>query len=253
MAETVQPDQRVRVGKVPFEVSTMEQAVNRVITAAKNSEPVAVRLSNAYCVALAAKDPEYAALLSGQGINFPDGAPVVWFMRRAVRGAAAKRVRGPSLFRELLNPQTSDNAKHFFLGTNADTLTKLTTRLRRIHPEISISGTYSPPFSDLDDTYLRNCADAVLATDAQIVWVALGTPKQDFLADSLSGIVGRPCVGVGAAFDFAAGTVNEAPRWVQSAGLEWLYRLATEPRRLWRRYLIGNVQFIITALRDPSN
>lgn len=246
-------DTTVRVGKVPFEVTSLPEAVERIVRAGECSEPVPIRLSNAYCVALASRTPAYADLLNGKGLNFPDGAPVVWFIRKNSGFRKAGRVRGPSLFRESVGVKNANSLRHFFLGTTPDTLEKLCERLKLENPAIHISGTYSPPFSDLDETFYEECVKQVCSTDAQVVWIALGTPKQDFVAAELSARTQRPCVGVGAAFDFAAGTIREAPKWVQRGGVEWLYRLATEPRRLWKRYLIGNFVFLYSALCESKD
>lgn len=243
---------QVRVGKIPFEVSSMSDAVERIIEAAHRSDPISVRLSNAYCVALEAKDSVYAALLNSGGLNFPDGTPVVWFMNSSRRPLRARRVRGPSLFVETIAATSSDEFGHFFLGTTTETLNKMTAKLADAHPQLVISGSYSPPFAPLSEDLYEDCAREISRTDAKIVWVALGTPKQDFLAEELSKRVGRPCIAVGAAFDFVAGTVKEAPIWIQNSGFEWLYRLAAEPKRLWRRYLIGNLQFLQSAISERS-
>lgn len=242
---------RVFVGKVPFAVaSSMNDAVDRILKAADRSEPISVRLSNAYCVALASRDENYATLLNNNGINFPDGTPVVWFMKAAAKARKPSRVRGPSLFVATLAKTRTGEYGHFFLGTTNDTLNLLTEKVQASHPDLKISGMHSPPFAPLDDDYFGACAEKIRQTDADLIWVALGTPKQDFVADELAKRLNRPCVAVGAAFDFVAGTVQEAPLWIQNSGFEWLYRLCSEPRRLWKRYLIGNLQFLRTALLE---
>ncbi|WAM16832.1 WecB/TagA/CpsF family glycosyltransferase [Rhodococcus sp. JS3073] len=230
-------------------MSTLPNAVRRVIRAARESEAISVRLSNAYCVALAFEDRSYGGLLNGPGLNFPDGTPVVWFMRkRASATQSPGRVRGPSLFKETINAGREHNVAHFFLGTTPATLESLTAAMKREFNGVNIAGTYSPPFGPIDDDFYNECVARIEETDSQIIWVALGTPKQDFVAEELAKRIKRPCVAVGAAFDFAAGTAREAPKWVQDSGIEWLYRLATEPKRLWRRYLFGNVLFLRAAL-----
>ncbi|WP_230678277.1 WecB/TagA/CpsF family glycosyltransferase [Rhodococcoides fascians] len=207
-------------------------------------------------MALAAKDENYSRLLNSHGVNFPDGTPVVWFMRLRDRRSNAKQVRGPSLFVESLRTTQDTDVRHFFLGTTELTLAKLIEAVDSKYPGVNIAGSYSPPFAPLSPELTGACTKEIQNTNATLVWVALGTPKQDFLARDLSTQTGLPCVAVGAAFDFVAGTVKEAPSWVQNTGLEWLYRFATEPRRLWRRYLIGNFQFVWSAIteitRTPS-
>lgn len=240
--------QTVRVGKIPFLAVTMQQAIDIVVEAGRQAQPVSICLSNAYCVALASQDREYSNLMNTTGLNFPDGAPVVWSMNARRRSSKASRVRGPSLFKDTLDATRRTEIQHFFLGTTEDTLAKLTSSVAARFPGVQIAGSFSPPFAPIDESMIQECAQAIDCTDANIVWVALGTPKQDFLAHELSIRTGRPCIAVGAAFDFVAGTVKEAPTYIQNSGFEWAYRLAMEPRRLWRRYLIGNLRFIFSAL-----
>lgn len=247
-------DRLVRVGKVPFTSTTIEDATRRVIELAREAVPVSVRLSNAYCVALASQDEEYASLLSNGGINFPDGAPVVWTMRWRSRrsGTSAGRVRGPSLFRTATAATVQDGLTNFLFGTTEETLALLTTQLNSDVPGLKIAGTYAPPFGPIDELFYENACQTIQRSGADLVWVALGTPKQDFVSDELARRTGVPCVAVGAAFDFVAGTADEAPKWIQSSGFEWLYRLCKEPKRLWRRYLYGNVRFIYSALLESG-
>nr|WP_254925661.1 MULTISPECIES: WecB/TagA/CpsF family glycosyltransferase [unclassified Rhodococcus (in: high G+C Gram-positive bacteria)] len=208
-----------------------------------------IRLSNAYCVALAGSDSTYRELLNGRGVNFPDGTPVIWFMRRrSAIGSEPRRVRGPSLFGEVLREGRSSSLTHFFLGTDRETLSRLVRNVNEKYPGVVVSGTYDPPFAPVTEAFIDDCVEEVESSGADVVWVALGTPKQDYVAAQLARRTSRPCLGVGAAFDFHSGTVREAPEWVQKSGIEWLYRLSQDPRRLWRRYLIGNVQFLYQAL-----
>lgn len=239
------------VGTVPFASTNLQRATSFVIDAAVNRLALPIRLSNAYCVALAGSDRTYRELLNGNGVNFPDGTPVIWFMRR--RGAfryKSRRVRGPSLFGEVLCEGRRSSLTHFFLGTERETLSRLVHNVNEKYPGILVSGTYAPPFAPVTDAFIDDCAKEVERAGAHVVWVALGTPKQDYVADELARRTSRPCLGVGAAFDFHAGTVREAPEWVQRSGIEWLYRLSQDPRRLWKRYLIGNVQFLYQALTN---
>jgi N-acetylglucosaminyldiphosphoundecaprenol N-acetyl-beta-D-mannosaminyltransferase len=249
------PGSSIRVGKVPFVATDLEGATEYIVKVASESVPVSVRLSNAYCVALASKDERYAALLSQGGVNFPDGAPVVWFMRGRGRnrGLAPGRVRGPSLFRTATRATAAEGLGNFYFGTTSETLDRLTGQLRREEPGLVVSGQYAPPFGPIDEEFYERAVQAISATDASIVWVALGTPKQDFVSTEIAIRTGLPCVGVGAAFDFVAGTVAEAPQWMQSRGLEWVYRFYKEPRRLWRRYVFGNIRFLYSAFTESSN
>ena len=237
------------VGGVPFQVSTLEDACDWLLTSAiPRRNGLNVRLANAYNVALASSDSDYKELLTEEGVNFPDGTPVVWFMRLRRGRQRARRVRGPSLFPLTLRESVSHGTKHFFLGGSPRTLSQLEAKVRSACPGIIIAGTYSPPFAAITEAYIFDCAERVRASGADIVWIGLGTPKQDRLGAALAREVPTVSVNVGAAFDFLAGTVREAPDWVQRSGFEWLYRLASEPTRLWRRYLVGNLQFLVAAV-----
>lgn len=240
----------INVARVPFHVTTLEGASDWLLeSATERRRHPNVRLANAYNVALAQKEAEYGALLRQEGVNFPDGAPVVWFMNLHNRDDRARRVRGPSLFPLTLGKSVPRGTRHFLLGGSPETLSQLEKNIRATYPGIVIAGAYSPPFAVVDPEYITNCAERVQVSDADIVWLGLGTPKQDQLGTALARQVDALTVNVGAAFDFQAGTVREAPAWVQRSGFEWLYRLASEPKRLWRRYLIGNLQFLSAAIR----
>ncbi len=238
---------RIYVGKVPFANTSPTEAAGTILAASRQKQPLSVRLSNAYCVALASKDSSYEELLNGHGVNYPDGTPVVWFMRLLSRSAIPGRVRGPSLFKQVLKASSEDGTKHYFLGTTDATLNSLTSKLKQQYPDIQIAGQFSPPFGAIDEKFLELCQNVCEESKPDLVWVALGTPKQDFVASALSIRLNRPCVAVGAAFDFLAGTAKEAPEWIQSSGMEWAYRLFSEPRRLWRRYIFGNARFLYSA------
>lgn len=245
--------ERTSVGGVPFEVTTLENATQQVLRAAIERSPIPVRLSNAYCVALASKDQDYLQLLNADGLNYPDGTPIVWFMRRESQSLSKPgRVRGPSLFQSVLDLGRTPGVKHFFLGTTARTLDLLTDNMQRKYPGLLVAGSYAPEYGPLSDEFFDECCEKIAASNADLVWVALGTPKQDIAAARISARTGRVAVGIGAAFDFSAGTTKEAPLAFQKLGLEWLFRLASEPRRLWRRYLVGNVVFLRTATKSKS-
>lgn len=240
--------EKTTVGGVDFTVATLPSATAWTIESGKEHRPLAVRLGNAYSVVLANRDPLYMRVLNGVGETYPDGAPVAAAMRLQHARTQARRVRGPSLFCKVLDEGRHYDLRHFFLGATPETLDRLEQNLLRRYPGLHVTGTFAPRFGPVDDALVERCAAEVRATDADLVWVALGTPKQDFLAEQLAAAIGRTCVGVGAAFDFVAGTVEEAPTWVQKAGLEWLYRLSAEPGRLWRRYVLGNPLFVVYAV-----
>ncbi|WP_200829931.1 WecB/TagA/CpsF family glycosyltransferase [Microbacterium sp. SLBN-154] len=227
----------------------MPDAVDALRTATECRRGVSMRLANAYCVALATTDDSYHQLLNNSGVNYPDGTPVAWALRAAGQ-SDAHRVRGPSFFTTALAHQEADGVRPFFLGSSPSTLAALQTEVSRKFPALAIAGAFSPPFAPIDSDFIDECVSAVEEASADMVWVGLGTPKQDFLSTVLAERVGIPAVGVGAAFDFVAGTVPEAPAFAQKFGLEWAFRFAMEPRRLWKRYTIGNAQFTWAVVRN---
>jgi N-acetylglucosaminyldiphosphoundecaprenol N-acetyl-beta-D-mannosaminyltransferase len=245
-----------RVGGVPFRVTSLQRAVDWVIDLAKGP-PTAVNLRflNAWNVALAHGDAAYRALVTRRGINFPDGTPVVWFLNlQDDIGRSAARVRGPSLFNEVLRQGVPANVRHFLLGGTPEVLQRLTEALTNRYDGIRIVGSFAPPFAPLTHEYVAECVERIAPTRPELVWVGLGTPKQDYAGDELCAALGIPVLNVGAAFDFTSGAKREAPVWMQRSGLEWLFRLITEPRRLWRRYLLGNVRFLFAVLtRWPAD
>lgn len=245
----------IAVGGVPFRASTLDTAVHWLLGRVREQQDgISIRLANSYCVALTSSRQDYRELLTQQGVNFADGAPVALVMRmdwrkRGLPKDAVGRVRGPSFFELALDQGRSHNFSHFFLGTTPETLALLAESALAKYPGIRLAGSYSPPFEPVDQAFVSNCVSVVNASNADIIWVGLGTPKQDFLTTELARATGKHCVGVGAAFDFSAGTVREAPKWIQDGGIEWLYRLAREPKRLWKRYLVGNFVFVLLVLR----
>jgi len=234
------------VGGVVFARADVEQ-VSRWLTHDLASDGVGInlRLANAYNIALASKSSSYAAILAdSRGINLPDGSPVALALRIRRKRPSASQVRGPSLFRASLEVTRNSDLSHFFLGSTEQVLQSLTRNVRNQYEGVKIAGSYSPPFAEVDDDYVELCAQIVRKAEPDILWLGLGTPKQDILGTRLAHVLNIPIVNVGAAFDFVAGSVAEAPAWLQGTGMEWTYRLAKEPRRLWKRYIFGNMRFI---------
>jgi N-acetylglucosaminyldiphosphoundecaprenol N-acetyl-beta-D-mannosaminyltransferase len=143
------------------------------------------------------------------------------------------------------------DVSHFFLGSTPDVLDHLTANLEEACPGIRIAGTLSPPFRPLSGEELREIAARIRETGTDALWVGLGSPKQDVVGGELRALDAAPIIlCVGAAFDFVAGAKRRAPEWMRRSGLEWLHRLVSEPRRLWRRYLIGNTRFVAGLVAD---
>lgn len=236
----------VRIGGIPFMPIGLEAACDRALAAASGeavSAPQTFRFANAWCVVSAAEDPSYRAVLCGPGVNFADGRPIARRLESAT-SQTGLQVRGIAFLERVLQEGTPLGVKHYFYGASAKTLAHLAAQLELRFPGASVVGMESPPYASKEELAAATVAERIAATEPNIIWVGLGTPKQDFVALELAKRTGVTTAAVGAAFDFLAGTVREAPVWVRRAGLEWAFRLVLEPRRLWRRYLIGNAKFL---------
>lgn len=212
--------------------------------------PAAIHLCNAFTLSLAMRDAGFRDCLNAGNLNFADGAPVAAVGRRRGLQAMTSRVYGPTLMFDVLKEGTELGVRHYFYGSTPEVIDALTASLNDRVPGVKIVGSEAPPFRPLTDDERHALADRVHSSGADIMWVGLGTPKQDLFVEQNRDLLGVPLVAVGAAFDFHAGTKRMAPAWVQRFALEWLFRLVTEPRRLWKRYLIGNSIFLYGVGRD---
>lgn len=243
--------ERHQVGPVWFDVGPFGECVDHLVSMAALGEPAHVHFANAYTIALADTQPQYARLLNS-GLTFTDGVPVAWVGRRAYGMADEQwpRVYGPDVMEAVL--ARPEPVRHYLLGGSAETLTALQREIGCRWPGAVVVGAESPPFRALSAHEQEAQDGRIAAAKAQAVWVGLGTPKQDWEVARLSEELGVVALAVGAAFDFIAGTKPQAPLWMQRSGTEWAYRLAHEPRRLARRYVWGNPRFLVAAARTPG-
>jgi N-acetylglucosaminyldiphosphoundecaprenol N-acetyl-beta-D-mannosaminyltransferase len=233
------------MGPVQFTVGPFDSCVGCVLAC----EPTHVHFVNAYTIALADSEPQYAALLNS-GLCFTDGMPVAWVGRRAYGLTADQwpRVYGPDVMEAVLERGLS----HYLLGGSLQTLEELQKVIAHRWPQATVAGAESPPFRALTGTEQQEQDARIAASGADLVWVGLGTPKQDWEAARITASTGKTTLAVGAAFDFLSGTKPQAPQWMQRSGLEWAFRLGSEPRRLATRYLWGNPRFLLAASRNPG-
>jgi N-acetylglucosaminyldiphosphoundecaprenol N-acetyl-beta-D-mannosaminyltransferase len=245
MTESSAPPAVYHACGVPIAAVDLDRAAKLVVTRARAGIGYQVHLCNAFTLSLVDGDRALREALGAADLNLADGVPVAWLGRGSgVDGP----VRGASLVGEVVRRGEPD-VRHYLYGGTAGVAELMAERLEREFPGISVVGTECPPFRPLEAEDVRELADRVRASGAGVVWVGLGTPRQDYLVHALAPLVERPVVPVGAAFDFWSGTVKEAPELLRRSGLEWLFRLVAEPRRLWRRYLIGNPRFLLSAWR----
>jgi N-acetylglucosaminyldiphosphoundecaprenol N-acetyl-beta-D-mannosaminyltransferase len=196
------------------------------------------------------RDTSLRDIHNASGLTTPDGMPMVWAGRRA--GARISRVYGPDLMDAVLSRAVKAGWSSYFLGGSEDVLAKLVARLGQRYPGLAVAGYESPPFRPPTHAEDAAIVDRINAAGADIVWVGLGTPKQErFMASHRPRLDSPVLVGVGAAFDLIAGTLPQAPRWMQRSGLEWAFRLGAEPRRLWRRYLVNGPRFAVGMAHRP--
>ena len=228
---------------------TWDEALARISAWAAARESRYVCLCNAHMVVTTMQDQYFLRVVNEADMATPDGIPVAWMLRR-LGFREQQRMSGANLmWRYLALAEARGDAAYFYGGTDA-TLTLLSARLRAAFPGLRIAGTYSPPFRPL--TLEEDAEDVARINDsgAGAVFVGLGCPKQETWMAAHRGRIRAVMFGVGAAFEFHAGVINRAPLWMQRWGLEWLHRLCSEPRRLWKRYLVTNTLFILGAFRQ---
>jgi N-acetylglucosaminyldiphosphoundecaprenol N-acetyl-beta-D-mannosaminyltransferase len=204
----------------------------------------------AHPTVLARRDSAYRDSLNRADMNVADGMGVVWACRHQGFAEMKERVYGPDFMLGVIAWGEHRGLSHAFMGGTEATVNLLVDELRRRYPKLIVTGAYAPPFRDVT---AKSVAEDLsqLAAAADVLWVGLGTPKQQLWADfARSHATARAILTVGAAYDFIAGVKPQAPKWMQRNGLEWAFRLATEPRRLWRRALLDNAVFAWAVLRD---
>jgi N-acetylglucosaminyldiphosphoundecaprenol N-acetyl-beta-D-mannosaminyltransferase len=233
------------VCSVPITAVDTSGAATRIVRKAVEQRSCQVHLCNAFTLSLVDQDDELRSALTHADLNLADGTPVALMGRRlGMKGP----VRGSELVRQVAT-LGGGHLRHYLYGGKEGVAERMADELRHQVPGLVVAGTESPPFTPITDEHLDGLVERVRDSGANLLWIGLGTPRQDYLVHRLSDRLAMPIIPVGAAFDFWSGAVREAPRFVQGTGLEWVYRLAAEPRRLWRRYLIGNPQFLLAAWR----
>jgi N-acetylglucosaminyldiphosphoundecaprenol N-acetyl-beta-D-mannosaminyltransferase len=238
-----------RVNGVRIDEVTPEGYLDALATFLACGHSHVVHFCAAHPTVEARSDPDYRAILNVGALNVPDGMPVAWAAR--MQGSATERLAGTEALHMTAAWGLDRGLRHYFYGGTPQTLDLLQARLRDRYPGILIVGAESPPFRALTDDEVSASARRMQEAGAQALWIGLGAPKQDLMAYRLRTRHAAPVIlCVGAAFDFAAGTVKRAPRWLRASGLEWAYRLTSEPRRLWRRYLLGNPRFIAGVVSE---
>lgn len=242
---------RVDVLGVHVSAVSMSQAVTEIARWVAEREPHYVCVTGVHGVMESQRSEELRQIHNAAGIATPDGMPMVWCCHRA-GVAETTRVYGPDLVLELCALAARHGWRSFFYGGRPGVPERLASELQHRFPGLQVVGCYSPPFRPLDEAERDELVGRINASGADFVWVGLSTPKQErWMADMRPRLDAPVLLGVGAAFDIHAGLLPQAPGWMQRAGLEWAFRLAVEPRRLWRRYLANNPRFVAAVIRRP--
>lgn len=231
---------------VPIDVLDWQTAIRRIGTWGIARESRYVCICNVHSVVTAAFDSDFSRVTSEADMATCDGAPVTWMLRQ-LGSPLQRRINGPDLMWRYCAAFGRHGAKVYLYGGQASTLALLSDRMLKEFPGLNIVGSYSPPYRELTAEEMAADAKRINNSGAHVVFVSLGCPKQEHWMARQRGKINSVMVGVGAAFDYHAGTVTRAPLWMQHRGLEWLYRLYCEPRRLWKRYLFTNAVFVLLA------
>lgn len=239
---------RVNILGIGISAITLDKAVQRISTWIDRGVRHYVNVCTVHTIMECHRNPELFNIVNKSGLAVPDGMPLVW-LGHYCGFKEMNRGYGPDLMLALCDYSVSRGYKHFFYGGNDGVAQELSDVLARRYPGLQIVGAYSPPFGDVGLLEEQSVIETINDLHPDIVWVGLGTPKQDYWVANHRKFLNAPVlIAVGAAFDFHTGRVRQAPELMQRSGLEWLFRLAIEPRRLAHRYLVYNPLFIMHIL-----
>jgi exopolysaccharide biosynthesis WecB/TagA/CpsF family protein len=221
-----------------------ETAVERIISAAESCRPFAVSALAVHGVMTGALDPVHRHRLNNLDLVVPDGHPVRWALNRLYGTRLNDRVYGPELTLRVCERAAAEGLSIYLYGSQDEVLEKFAVNLRKRFPSIQIAGSQPSRFRQVTAEEQAEIAQTIINSGASIVLVGLGCPRQETWVFENRGLLPMPMLAVGAAFDFHAGTVSQAPKYLQDRGLEWLYRFVQEPRRLWKRYTVLNALYV---------
>ena len=238
-----------RILGVNIAITNMQETVNLIRDHLEDIRGQFICLSNVHTTVMAEKDAEYRKIQNSAFLALPDGSPLALVQR--LRGyRSAEQVAGPDLMPALWKATEHTAYSHYFYGSTPETIEALQKILRSRYPGLKIAGMEAPPFRPLTEEEDRQAVERINASGADFVWVGLGAPKQEKWMYEHRGRIHGVMFGVGAGFDFHAGTVKRAPDWMRRHYLEWLYRLVQDPKRLWKRYVQTNGKFLLLSVKD---
>ena len=227
-----------------------EYAVSEITEAARNKQPCSVSALAVHGVMTGFLDNTHARRLNGLDMVVPDGQPVRWAIASLYRQKLPDRVYGPNLTLKVAESLAKEGLSVYLYGSKKATLTKFADNLRQLYPGFKIAGMEESKFRRLSESERLELVERIKASGANAVFLGLGCPRQETWAYEYRDLLKLPILAVGAAFDFHAGTLPQAPKWMQDAGLEWFFRLIQEPQRLWQRYIILNPLYVWNILKQ---
>lgn len=228
--------------------TNMKEVLESVDVLIKSNKSHYVCVSNVHTVVTGIKDSKLQMITNKAIMAIPDGMPLTWIGKKRGHMKMSK-CSGPDVMTELFRLSDEKGYTHYFYGGSEETLNKLKYNLQNKYPNLKIAGMYSPPFRKLNEQEDNEIINRINQVKPEVLWIGLGAPKQEYWMYEHKDRIGASLMfGVGAAFNFHAGTVRRAPIWMQQHGLEWFYRLIKEPKRLWKRYFITNVKFAISLI-----
>jgi len=222
-----------------------DAALGKVLTAAREGRPLALTALAVHGVMTGVHDAQHRARLNSLDVVAPDGQPVRWGLNLLYGTGLRDWVSGPELVLRVVRVMAAEGLPIYLYGSTPETLGRLSDSLRRRFPGLKVAGTEPSKFRSARPGEPAEIAERIAASGARLVLVGLGCPRQEMFVWGMRPLVNMPLLAVGAAFDYHAGRLRPAPGWMQRSGLAWLWRLALEPGRLWRRYLIGNTQYLM--------
>lgn len=241
--------QHCEILKTKINVTNMKETVAYIDAHIDELRGKYICVSNVHTTVMSYENEKYRKIQNGAAMALPDGAPLSIYSRK--KGyKEAKRVTGPDLMLEIFKTSHKTGYRHFFYGSTQETLDRMKTVIEKDYPGMIVAGMYSPPFRQLTEKEDKQIVKMINATKPDFVWVGLGAPKQEIWMYNHKNQINGVMIGVGAGFDYLAGYIKRAPKWMQRLSLEWCYRLMQDPKRLGKRYFTTNVKFLKFAHRE---
>lgn len=239
---------RLEILKTKINITNMKRTLEFIQNDLNCIKGNYICVSNVHTTVMSYENENYRKVQNESYMSLPDGRPLSIIQK--IKGyTEAERVTGPDLMEEIFKISEEKGYTHYFYGSTEDTLKKLNNRLNKKYPKLKIVGMYSPPFRILTEDEDKKIINEINTKSPDFLWVGLGAPKQELWMYEHKNKVNSLMIGVGAGFDYLAGNIKRAPKWMQIVGFEWLYRLIQDPKRLFKRYLVTNLKFLIFLIK----